>query len=737
MMSHRREREKSGSRYSELEDLKYKYFKELRDGKLKISGSGKYLQCPFCQEFRRAEYKFLELKRHASRVSTESKSATYRDKARHLGLLKYLDLYGHEIEKTSQSIKSSPDKSRSHHTGNRRYAKDTGEYKLPQGTTNDSNLVFSAEKTTQNVDKPIDNDLLTAAAGATEPGELVAEPVDIPALGGDIVAEVDDLDTSLKPLGGISEEALVSQFHAAVRHSAHKDDDKPIVWPWMAVIANLPVEKKGGKYVGDSGRKLKEEWVSQGYNPVKVHPLWDFQGHSGFAIVDFSKDWEGFKNAMAFEKAFETDHHGKRDWDTRRQRGDKLYAWLAREEEYRGRGLVAKHLQKNGDLRTVSSIQNECNRKDTSLMSDLTYKLKSKTKECEEIKKNISKTDLLKNNIMVQKENMVQSYNEEMKKMQVAASHELREIYKEHERSKAELETQRNELKLRQKELNQRRSLNESEKRNLDKQKKMNEMAILQQKKAGENMLRLAEEQKRQKENLHKKIIELEAKLDQKQALELEIERMKGATEVMKHMAEEGDVEDKKKLDSIEEELRDKEEELEGLESLNSSLIVMQRTANEEVQEARKQLITVFKDSRANICVKRMGEVATKPFMNCTKVKYGSAQLEKAMELCSLWEDHLRNPSWHPYKVVLVGEKHEEVLDENDEKLKELKNEFGEEVYDAVTRALNEMNEINPSGRYPVSELWNNNENRRASLKEGIAHLLKQWRIQKAKRRRN
>lgn len=706
MMSRRRDREKSGSRYSELEDLKYKYYKDLRDGKLKIGGAGKYLQCPFCQEYRRSDYNFLELKRHASRISTESKSATYKDKARHLGLLKYLDRCGHEVGKTSQLIRSSPDRSRSHHT--------TRESKIPQRTTNDSNLVFSAEKTTQNADKPVDDDLLTPAAGATEPGELVVERVDIPA-----------------------KEALVSQFHAATRHSAHKDDDKPIVWPWMAVIANLPVEKKGGKYVGDSGRNLKEEWVSQGYNPVKVHPLWDFQGHSGFAIVDFSKDWEGFKNAMAFEKAFESDHHGKRDWYARRQRGDKLYGWLAREEEYWERGLVGKHLQKNGDLRTVSSIQKEFIRKDTSLMSDLTYKLKSKTKECEEIKKNISKTDLLMNNIMVQKENMIQSYNEEMKKMQVAASRELTEIYKEHERSKAELETRRKELKLREKELNQRRYLNESEKRSLDKQKKMNEMAILQQKKADENMMRLAEEQKRQKEDLHKKIIELEAKLDQKQALELQIERMKGATEVMRHMAEEGDVEDKKKLDSIEEELRDKEEELEGLESLNSSLIVKQRMANEEVQEARKQLITVFKDSRANICVKRMGEVAGKPFMNFTKVKYGYAQLEKAVELCSLWEDHLRNPSWHPYKVVMVGEEHEEVLDENDEKLKELKNEFGEEVYDAVTTALNEMNEMNPSGRYPVPELWNNSENRRASLKEGIAHLLKQWKIHKPKRRRN
>lgn len=97
----------------------------------------------------------------------------------------------------------------------------------------------------------------------------------------------------------------------------------------------------------------------------------------------------------------------------------------------------------------------------------------------------------------------------------------------------------------------------------------------------------------RQKELLHKKILELEAKLDQKQALELQIERIKGAVEVMKHMVDEGDMEDKKKLESIEEELKDKEEELDHVESLNSSLIIKERRANEEVQEARKQLISV------------------------------------------------------------------------------------------------------------------------------------------------
>ncbi|KAK6142174.1 hypothetical protein DH2020_005229 [Rehmannia glutinosa] len=507
----------------------------------------------------------------------------------------------------------------------------------------------------------------------------------------------------------------------------------------MAIIANLPVEKKDGRYVGESGRKLKEEWVGKGYNPIKVHPLWGFRGHSGFAIVEFSKDWEGFKNAMAFEKAFEMDYHGKRDWHARRDKGDKLYGWLAREDEYRGGGLIGKHLQKNGDLKTVSDIQREDRKKDTSLMCNLTNQLESKRKKCEEIKKDISRTEIFMGNIMEQKEEMIQSYNEEMEKMQDSASDQLRKISEEHERSKAELEARREKLKLREKELRQRRALNESEKRKLDNQKKMNEMAIMEQKKADEKMLKLAEEQKRQKELLHKKIIELEVNLDQKQVLELQIQRMRGAIEVMKHMTtdEEGDMEDKKKLESIEEELKDKEEELDGLESVNQALIIKERMTNDELQEARKQLINVFNDSQANICVKRMGELDGKPFAKAAKTKYAGEDWKvKAIELCSLWEDYLRDPSWHPYKVVMVGETHKEVLDENDEKLKELKSELGNEVYEAVTTALNEMNEYNPSGRYPVKELWNSKENRKVLLKEGIEYLLKQWKIHK-KRRRN
>ncbi|KAF6158984.1 hypothetical protein GIB67_042065 [Kingdonia uniflora] len=68
----------------------------------------------------------------------------------------------------------------------------------------------------------------------------------------------------------------------------------------------------------------------------------------------------------------------------------------------------------------------------------------------------------------------------------------------------------------------------------------------------------------------------------------------------------------------------------------------------------------------------------------------------------------------------------EEIVDNADDKLVELKREWGEEVYRAVSVALEEIHEYNSSGRYPVSDFWNFKEGRKACLKEVIEHVLKQ-----------
>lgn len=77
----------------------------------------------------------------------------------------------------------------------------------------------------------------------------------------------------------------------------------------------------------------------------------------------------------------------------------------------------------------------------------------------------------------------------------------------------------------------------------------------------------------------------------------------------------------------------------------------------------------------------------------------------------------------------------QDTIDDDDDKLKKLKNEWGEAVYKAVTDALLELNEYNPSGRYAVPELWNLKEGRRATLKEVTQYIIKQWKTNKRRKR--
>lgn len=68
---------------------------------------------------------------------------------------------------------------------------------------------------------------------------------------------------------------------------------------------------------------------------------------------------------------------------------------------------------------------------------------------------------------------------------------------------------------------------------------------------------------------------------------------MRGALHVMKHMGEDGDMEVKKNMDAIKEDLKEKEEELESMEALQQALVIKERKSNDELQEARKELISV------------------------------------------------------------------------------------------------------------------------------------------------
>jgi chromosome segregation ATPase len=96
----------------------------------------------------------------------------------------------------------------------------------------------------------------------------------------------------------------------------------------------------------------------------------------------------------------------------------------------------------------------------------------------------------------------------------------------------------------------------------------------------------------KEKEDALNRILQLERQVDEKQKLELDIEQLKGKLEVVKHMAGEG-VDVKKRSEELTAELNERIEEMEDLEALNQTLVVKHRMTNDEIQDAKKELITV------------------------------------------------------------------------------------------------------------------------------------------------
>ncbi|KAF8780036.1 hypothetical protein HU200_002003 [Digitaria exilis] len=478
--------------------------------------------------------------------------------------------------------------------------------------------------------------------------------------------------------------------------------DDQFVWPWMGVLVNVPTEWKDGRQVGESGNRLKEQLSH--FCPQKVIPLWNYRGHTGNAIVEFAKDWTGFENALAFENHFEAEGYGKRDCKLKKYRGSEMFGWIARADDYRCQGPIGGHLRKNGDLKTVGDHETEGTRKTDKLVANLASEIE---------------TTASLDRMMEQREQLLQNYNEEIRKMQQIARRHSQRIVDENQKLHSELEFKMQELDSRSKELDELASQSDYDRRNLQEEKEKNQektkhlkMATMEQQRSEENVFKLAEEhQQREKQAAMGKIIKLQQQLDAKQKLELEIQQLNGHLEVMKHMPGEKDSESKKKMKELSEELQDKYDEMEAMESLNQTLIIKERKSNDELQNARKELIAGFKDlavSRANIGIKRMGELDPKAFrVACSKrLSKEDAEFTSAM-LCSKLEAEIKDPNWHPFRVVCV---------------------------DGKEMALVEINEFNPSGRYPVPELWNYKEDRKATLKEAVQHVMKQWRTHKRKR---
>ncbi|CAN0910815.1 Factor of DNA methylation 4 [Linum grandiflorum] len=631
-MSDHRSRRERDTYDSELKDLEYKYYKRLKDGELKVKLSDSCYRCPYCDDENEEDYTFKQLLRHADHIGAGSRRRSrIREIAQHLALSFYVGKYLKPDDRT-KLVRSSkggvvadiPTEVRNEWGGTK------GSLKSKDERTNQ----LPRSKDEQPVVKRLKNDSVELKNDSVElKNDSVRSKDEQPVakcLKNDLVELKNDSFGSKdeQPVAKRLKNDLVEPKKDSVesRHGSHSDNQSKFVWPCMGILANIPTEMKDGRRVGDSGSGLRDELTTKGYNPVKVVPIWNHFGHTGFAVVQFRKDWDGYKNALMFEKYFELRRCGREDYYRRRYKGNDLYGWFARERDYRSNEKFSAHLRQKGDLRSISDVTSENERKDSSLFSYLQNTLDAKQEHEKEMEEKYNDTKLSIEEVMRQKESMNTLYNEEIVKMQQSVCEDFKKILLERERAKRDVEARRMELEQQEKQLQEREKLNEHEISNLKqkkemvlyeqeiinlKQKKeMNEKAILEQKKAEALALTMAQEHQREKEDMRKKTLELQTQLDAKQALELEMEQLRGALQVLGHMNEDDDSEtQKQKEEEIIEKLADMKEELEGLEDLNQTLLTKHERVEQELKAGRRELIdglsAAGKPGRATIGVKK------------------------------------------------------------------------------------------------------------------------------------
>ncbi|GAU31130.1 hypothetical protein TSUD_212370, partial [Trifolium subterraneum] len=465
-----------------------KAYEQLKKGSHTVQTSADTFICPYCpSRKRKRDYVYREIIEHASGVGWSiSQTRSAIEKANHLALVKYLqrDLInvGGSNGGTIASNRSEKDTNKRASQIDVLFVKKSYE-ELKKGTrkVKTSADTFSCPYCPKRKYNYRYSELLNHALGV---GQSDSEKRSVLEKANHL-ALVKYLEKNLmivnvehpKPAN-----RYVENNHMNVEQHPPKllnegilvNSEKHFVWPWTGIVINIPtLQTEDGRCFGESGSKLRDEYRSRGFNLRRVRTLWNDFGHTGAAVVEFDKSWLGLYNAVAFERAYESDHHGKKDWLSFTEQKSGLYAWIARADDYYMNNIIGEQLQKMGDVKTISEIMESEARRFNILVQNMHNNLQVKNNKIKEMEVVCNEITLRMDIVMREMDSLTLSHSQELKKIQSSATQHFQSILNGHERLKLQLESQKTQIELRRMELEKREAHNESERKKLEEEMNM------------------------------------------------------------------------------------------------------------------------------------------------------------------------------------------------------------------------------------------------------------------------
>ncbi|CAM6101015.1 unnamed protein product [Calypogeia fissa] len=173
--------------------------------------------------------------------------------------------------------------------------------------------------------------------------------------------------------------------------------DSKLVCPWSVIVYkstnvrhDLGGEQDGQTYVGKN--EIKTQFAE--FKPDKIHVVWSSSGHNGFSVLHFGLGLEGLNDALALEKHFVDEDHGRRDYERNSAMGNLgqgFYGWLAREGDLNRapgseEGAVADYLKASCDLKNIGMVGDEMKKMHGLQVKKLAESLAEKNRESMNLK---------------------------------------------------------------------------------------------------------------------------------------------------------------------------------------------------------------------------------------------------------------------------------------------------------------------------------------------------------------